>query len=800
MRALLERLGRLVARHPRPILLMWLVAALGAAWCARGLDQVLGHGVGPVGGSDSASVELALAKDFDHPFFPAGFVTVREEAAQAGAAAPAHGSSASSAVGSSAATATRSPGAVAPGSPGVRTLPSSAMRAVLADLERELAGQSLIEAVRTPLTAPEIPVVTGKSGTTTFALVGLTASSVSEAGRAVPAVRALVEPVRKRHPAFELAYVSEAAINHDVERRTLSDAAKAERLALPLALAVLVLAFRTPVAAGLPLAVGFAAVLPALATLHAIALVAPPSAFALSIAVMLGLGLGIDYALFMLMRFREERAAGRPVEAAVGVAVARAGSAVVASGLTVCIGLAALLASGLRDPASVGLGGLVVAAFAVLAALTLLPALLALLGDRLERFPLFVRLASRPRIPWERLAGRVADRPLLAILAALAILGPLMLPAFGGRNGYPPSRFFPPELEASVGSSRLEEVGQNGGLAPVYVLVQAPAGTRPTDGSFVIGLFELSRAIAADPDVQRISSLVDLDPALPLASYQSLFFYPDLAFSSRPEARRMFLSRDRRSTVLQVQPRSDLDFDGRMDLVRRVRAQVARLPGGLGGSRVAVGGPAAAGVDVMDRLADRFPLIVAGVVAATYAVLMLAFNSWLLPLMAIALNALTVLGGYGALVLVFQEGHLASWLGLPGAVGSVPVLVPLIVFCLVFGLSMDYQVFILSRIAECREARGDTRQATVQGVAGTARVVTSAALIMLVVFGAFAFAGSLAVKMVGVGLLVAVLLDATLVRLLLLPALVGLLGERCWIGPFTVQEAAAAVAGERATS
>jgi RND superfamily putative drug exporter len=748
MRGLLGRLGWYVAEHPRRFILAWAIVTLAALWFAKDADRVLEHGIGAVEGSESARVERILTQDFDHPYFPTAFVTVKAQKPLGGSA----------------------------------EAPAPALQAVLRDLSDSLRGQPILKGVRTALDGPEVPIT--PDGQATFALVGIRVATMPEAERKVLEVRKLIAPVKARHPEFELSFVSEAAINFDVEHKSFEEVSAAERYALPLALVVLVLAFGTLVAAAVPLVVGFSAVVLAMGFLFGLAHIANLSAFALSLTTMMGLGVGIDYALFVLMRFREERAAGKSIKAAAAVVVQRAGFAILSSGVTVLIGLAALLTSGLRDPQSIGTGGLIVVALSVLAALTLLPALLVVLGDRLDRLPILRTFAQRGAIPWGRLAFWVAERPIRCMVIAIALLFPLMIPAFQGRNGFPPAKFFPPGLESSIGAVRLEEIGQNGGLAPFFIAITPGGDKRATDLPVIRGLYGLTRELAKDPGVQEIFSLTNLRKDSTLQDYLGLYLNPGLTLARQPLLGKLFLSKDRKTTVVQILPRNDLSFDGRLELGRRIRAKLRQPQSGLAGAEISVGGPAAVGVDIMDRLESRFPFIIAGVVVVTYIVLLLTFNSWILPFSAIVLNALTVLGGYGALVLVFQEGWGAQLIGLPGAVGSVNVLVPLVIFCLVFGLSMDYEVFMISRIAEAHDSHRDTKLATAQGLAATARVITSAALIMVVVFGAFVIAGSLPIKMMGLGLAVAVFIDATLIRLLLVPALVRLAGQYNWVGPF----------------
>lgn len=735
---------------------MWAVAVSAAFWYAKDVGGRLEHGLGVVQGSESERVEQQLAVEFDHPFFPAGFVVVSLSNRQGVLKA-------------------RS------GGPPAQVVMAPPLAAAITDLAIQLRASGEIKGVRTALEGPEVPI--SADGRSSFVLFGLKALAMTDAERLVPKIRALIAPVKKRHRTCEFAFVSESAINYDVKHASFEDVARAEKLALPLALVVLAMAFGTLVAAGVPLVVGFSATVVALGLIAFAGSLIPVTDFAVSIATMMGLGLGIDYALFVLMRFREERNGGKGVREAAAAVVSTAGFAIFSSGLTVLISLMALWGSRLQDPSSIALGGCLVVAVSMVAAVTLLPALLVLLGDKLERLPLIGRRGPGGFIPWGRLALWVTDRPWQSLLFGLLLLSPLILPAFAGRNGFPAAKFFPQGLESAIGGVRLESLGQSGGLAPIFVVVDMGKGRKATDLSHIRGLYRLTVRLSHIAGVGQAASLVHLREDLGLQDYLGLYSNPKFTLSRLPLIRDLFLSRDVQKTVIQLLPQNDLSFDGRLDLVRRVRSALKSENPGLEGVSFGVGGPAAVGVDLMERLAGAFPWIILTVVLATYVVLLFTFNSWLLPLSAIALNALTVLGAYGALVLIFQEGVLASWIGLPGAVGSVPILVPVVVFCLVFGLSMDYEVFMLSRISEAYTLHRDTRMATAQGLAATARVITSAASIMLVVFGAFTVANALPIKMFGLGLAIAVVIDATVVRLLLLPSLIRLAGKWNWIGP-----------------
>ena len=586
-------------------------------------------------------------------------------------------------------------------------------------------------------------------------------------------------------PAIEVGLAGGPAFYGDVQEVSESDLRRSEMISLPLAALALLLVFGSMVAAALPLAVGGAAVLAALATIFLVASVTPMSIFVLNLATLLGLGLGVDYSLLMTSRFREELAARvRPGERpesellidVVGATMATAGRAVFFSGLTVLLGLIGLVLFDFMILRSVGIAGAVVVSFAVLAALTLLPALLAVSGPHLDRLRVRrVRSAGIEDGPWARLANRVMDRPVAVLVPTLGVLLVLGLPFLHVRFNAPDSSILPETVPSRIAFDRLTEAFGPGPFAPIVLAIRTDGpATTPAN---VARLYKYSRELAADPRVARVDGLVDIDPRLTLAQYQLLYGAP-----SGPPDRGV-------QAALAATTRGDLtgftitthygpnEQPGR-DLVRDLRGGTAGLaaPAGLS---VLVGGGAADVEDVVAGIASDFPRTAAFIVISTYLVLLVLLRSAILPLKALVMNTLSITASFGALVWIFQDGNLSALLG-TRPLGFVETTQPVILFCVLFGLSMDYEVFLLTRMRETWDRTRDNRAAVAHGLERSGRIVTSAALIVVVVAGSFAFADIVLIKALGLGIAIAVALDATVVRALLVPATMRLLGDWNW--------------------
>jgi RND superfamily putative drug exporter len=607
-------------------------------------------------------------------------------------------------------------------------------------------------------------------------------SDADNAPKVLPALRA-----RLKQPADLKMIVGGAPVFYaDVQAVTESDLRRAELLAFPFALLALLLVFRSVIAAGLPAAVGGASVVISLALLYAFASVSRVSIFALNITTLFGLGLGVDYSLFMLNRFREELARGHAVPDAVAVTMSTAGRAVFFSGLAVSVGLLGLVIFPLNMLRSVGAGGMLTVLLAALAAATLLPALLGVLGHRVNALP--VRLPSFGRAHpatredpsgtehgfWRRLAVWVMRRPVATLVPVLAILLLLGAPYLSVRLAAPDASILPEYVKSREAYNILTTRFDGPAQTPIVIAVQTQSSPLAKDN--LVALDRYVRTLAADPRVQRVDSVVSLDPRLTLDQY--ILLYGDPKSIADPYITQSLgaLAGDHISLVRVVSNYSMLDPRSEA-LVTAIRGTPP--PAGL---TTLVDGGTAGIIDYVNTLYGALPIAALLIFAITYVMLMLLFRSLVLPLKAILMNILSILASYGALVFIFQQGHFSGLLNFT-PLGFVEASGPILMFCALFGLSMDYEVFLLSRIRESWELTHDNTHSVAVGLERSGRIITSAAAIVILVSLSFAAADLVIVKALGVGMALAVLLDATLVRGLLVPATMRLLGDINWCWP-----------------
>ncbi len=620
---------------------------------------------------------------------------------------------------------------------------------------------------------------------TTFLIAALTPESSQDAGVSfVPDLRETIRAALARVPGadgFQVMVTGFPALDHDVRVISAEDTERGEARALPLTLLVLIVAFGALVAAALPVAVGVLAITIALGLVTMAARYMPMSVFVLNITTMVGLGVGIDYSLLIVTRFREELNRGlAPVDAAIRT-VETAGSAVVTSGVTVVVGFAALVFTPLFDTRSVGVGGLLVVPVAVLLATTFLPAALAILGRNIDRPKWLARPLARFHAPtgWERWARWLGHRPWRAVAVGGSAIAVLAFPLTQIRLGLPATNWFPPQSESAQGLEALRAMGASGVIHPVRVVVQLPEGESALSARRLPGLKALTDSIRKDPRVREVRGVATIKPGLSTLQLAIYYSDPSEARAKNPKFYDAYLSSDNRVTLLDVVPRDTVSLTGLMDVVQRVRAIVLHGVRGLGGADLLVAGFAASNVDTQRQLMSHFPETIALVLGITAIMLFWAFRSLLVPVKAVVLNLLSVGGAFGLTVLVFQHGYGASLFGVAGPTQAIWAVVPVLVFAIVFGLSMDYEVFLLTRVKEVFDKTG-RNDATMEGLSATASTITSAALIMILVFGTFAFTRVLAVQLIGFGLATAVLLDATLIRMVLVPAIMHIAGRWNW--------------------
>jgi RND superfamily putative drug exporter len=592
---------------------------------------------------------------------------------------------------------------------------------------------------------------------------------------AIPGVEARLHEM----PGLTVRIGGGPAFYGDVQTVTETDLRRSELISLPLAAIALLAVFGSLVAAGIPLAVGGAAVLVALAGIFVVASITPMSIFVLNLATLLGLGLGVDYSLLMTSRFREElahRDGPDRVAEAVRVTVATAGRAVFFSGLTVLLGLLGLVLFEFMILRSVGIAGAIVVGLAVASAITLLPAILAIVGTRIDALAVR-RVTVEPGAdgPWARLARRVMRHPVAVLVPTLTLLLVLGIPFLHVRFNAPDATILPPGVPSRTAFDILAREFGEGPFSPIVLAIRTQGDATSPDN--VARLYDYSRRLAADPRVTRVASLVDVDPRLTLTQYQLLYAAP-----GGPPDRFV-------ATALAATTRGDLtaftiytpfgpNNDAGRALVRELRDPVSRLapPAGM---TVLVGGGAADVDDVVSRVWSDFPRTAAFIVLTTFCVLFALLRSVVLPVKALVMNTLSIVASFGALVWIFQDGNLSALLGFQ-PLGFVETTQPVILFCVLFGLSMDYEVFLLTRMKEVWDRTGDNTEAVASGLERSGRIVSSAALVVVVVAGSFAFADIVLIKALGLGIAIAVALDATVVRALLVPATMRLLGRWNW--------------------
>jgi RND superfamily putative drug exporter len=625
----------------------------------------------------------------------------------------------------------------------------------------------------------------GRDHRSTFFIAALPAGPGDSAGLLVTPVRKLLHRVIHQMPearGMQVRVTGRSPLDLDVRTVVAEDSQQRERRLLPITLLILVLAFGALVAALLPLLVGVLAIAISLTLIGLIARVTPMAVYVLNMTTMIGLGVGVDYSLLVVTRFREELGRGLGRRDAAVSTMLTAGRAVVTSGLTVIVGFGALLFTPSVETRSVGIGGLIVVGVAVLLSISLLPALLAVLGREIDRPRWMARRLAWYHAPqvWEKWARTLARNPLRAMLYGGIVIAILTAPVFWIRIGLPARNWWPSSTESGEGLDALARMGAAGFAQPVRILVEAPAGRTAIDATSLRGLLTLSDSLKADPRVSEVRSLVDLERHGSLLTYSVLYSDLDAVRTKYAGFLDAYLSQDQRLSLMDVILRDTTSLTSAMDVVARARQLGQEKLRGTRGMKLSVGGYAAAAVDFQANLLARFPALVGLVLGATALMLAIAFRSVLVPIKAIIMNTLSVSATFGLIVLVFQRGVGSRIFGMDGPLSAIFVVVPVLVFAIVFGLSMDYEVFLLSRIKEAFDRTGRNSVATMEGLSATASVITSAALIMILVFGFFAFARVLAMQLLGFGLAVAVLLDATVIRMVLVPAFMQAMGRWNW--------------------
>jgi putative drug exporter of the RND superfamily len=561
------------------------------------------------------------------------------------------------------------------------------------------------------------------------------------------------------------------AFNNTLEQ----DLQRAEKFALPITLLLLVLIFASIVAALLPIGVGVLAIVGGVGGTLFLARFTDVSQYAINVVTLIGLGVAIDYSLFIVNRFRDELADGASREDAIARSMSTAGRAITFSGVTVAVGLSAMLFFQGTFLASMGAAGAIVVALAVIYGLTFLPALLSVMGPTVDRLrlPFLGRRKPAGTGAWHSMALWVMRRPWVVLVPALALLLVAGTPFLQLRLANGDVDVLPPANEARQGFDTLVSDFPGQDQTTIDAVVYYPDSS-PLTSDHVGAIYDLTRRLAALPNVLRVQSIVNIDPSLSRADYQRLYLGPATQLPSGLQQALAFGAGNHLAVISVVTNKQGTSDEARA-MVTAVRAE--SVPDG----QVLATGPTAFDLDIVNYILQRTPIAVGSVLLVTYVILFLLTGSIVLPLKAVLTNLFSISASFGAMVWIFQQGHLSQLLGFTPQ--SIDPSVPVILFSIVFGMSMDYEVLLISRIQEEYHRTGDNQAAVAMGLEKSGRLITGAAAIMCAVFLAFALADVVIIKAIGVGLAIAIAVDATIVRILVVPSVMRILGRANWWAP-----------------
>ena len=702
-----ERLARTSARRPWIVIGVWVALLLVGGFLASGVGDVLTSDIALTNNPESTRAETLIEDRLRGPDRATETVIVVSE---------------------------------------VTNVDDPAFEVFVGDLLTQIRGlDGLVEQATSFYEIGDQRLVSADGDTTILPVV-----LAYDESEATDEVAPLVDLVKEADEAegFQVLTAGQASINHESNEISERDARRGEMIGIPIALIILLLVFGAVLAAGIPLLMAVVSIVIAIGTVALIGEAFELNFMVINLITMIGLALGIDYSLFIVHRYREELRAGLDKQEAIAKAGATSSRAVLFSGGTVVVGLMGMMIVPSNIYRSVAAGSVTVAIVSVLAALTLLPAVLSLLGDKINalRFPFLGRGEDNERSFWGRSARVVMARPIVSIVAVVGLLVAAMVPYFTINVGLPGVSMFPQDSDSRVAFEILTEDFSAGLLSPTEIVIDAPDVSDP---EVQAGIERLTAALADDPIFGPVTTEVNEAGDLEVVS-----------------------------VLIAADPFEDAAYDA----IDRLRDDY--LPAAFAGvdADVLVGGESAVADDVFATIAKYTPIVFAFVLGFSFILLLVVFRSIVVPIKAIVMNLLSVGATYGVLVLVFQHGVGNEILGLRQT-ETIAVWLPLFLFAVLFGLSMDYHVFLLSRIRERFDQTGDNRESVAFGVRNTAGIITGAAAIMVAVFSGFAMGDLVDLQQTGFGLGLAVLLDATIIRSVLVPASMALLGDLNWYLP-----------------
>lgn len=581
----------------------------------------------------------------------------------------------------------------------------------------------------------------------------------------VESMSGVVSDIRKtigNEPGITLTGAS--AISKDINTASQRDLMTAEAIGLPIAIIVLLFAFGTVVASFVPLIIGVVTVVSAFGILTILGGRFDLSIFVMNIIPMLGLALSIDFALLFISRYREERRTENIADS-VTTTIRTAGRSVIFSAFCVFIGLGAMLLIRVDIFQNIAVGGMIVVGMAVLSSITLLPSVLLALGEKIDKWQL-IKPKSTGEDGWRKFANQVIKRPILITIAALVLLGIALIPVKNMELTIPQIDSLPKSYDTRAAYELMEDTFGLGDQSSVYIIAEREGGWTDEDG--LASMKSLEETLREDPLVDEVTTLFTASGIASPEEWTQANLVPEMKTQLEP-VQEAFVQNEK--LMVPVTLAADGTSDEAQDWVRNWAEKETEW-------NLLIGGQPKFNQEIFDEIWDKIGLVLAVILISTFFILMFAFRSVIIPLKAIVMNVIGLSATFGILVYIFQYGHF----GIPA--GTIALIIPVIVFSLVFGLSMDYEVFLISRMQEEYAKSFNNDKATVEGLATTSKVITSAALIMIVLTGAFAFTDVLPVKQIGVGIAIAVAIDATVIRLLLVPSLMKLFGKWNWWLPF----------------
>jgi len=634
-----------------------------------------------------------------------------------------------------------------------------------------LSSDPRVTGVTTPYSVPPIeqPRLISKDSHKALVFINLRDNSVK-------AQKYIADLAAKIHPGpLQMVVTGQVPINQAFNTTLEQDLQRAEYVALPITLLLLVLIFASIVAALLPISVGVLAIVGGVGGTLFLARFTDVSQYAINIVTLIGLGVAIDYSLFVVNRYRDELAAGASRSEAIATSMSTAGRSITFSGITVAVGLSAMVFFQGTFLASMGAAGAIVVAIAVFYGLTFLPALLSVMGPNVDRLRLPFLRARKPAGTgaWHSLAMWVMRRPWLVLLPALGILLVAGTPFLQLRLANGDVDQLPPQNQARQGYDTLIKDFPGQDQTVIEAVAYYPNGS-PLTADHIGAIYDLSRRFAALPNVLRVESIVNIDSSLSRADYQRLYSGPNAQLPANLQ-QALPIGSGKHIVLLSVFANKQYTSDDARAIVKAVRAD--QVPDG----QVLATGGTAFDLDIVNYILDRTPTAVGSVILITYVILFLLTGSVVLPLKAVLTNLFSISASFGAMVWIFQQGHLSQLLGFTPQ--SIDPSIPVILFSIVFGMSMDYEVFLISRIQEEYKRSGDNQTGVAMGLEKTGRLITGAAAIMCAVFLAFGLANVVIIKAIGIGLAIAIAVDATLVRMLIVPSVMRILGRANWWAP-----------------